>query len=575
MALVKIPYWHVSFCDDNPAEGRWDQAFIERVIRGEEWRVPAGVTFEPGPADINSGGIVIFPAGHYADHSETQRTLQKLQLLVNSMPWCILIATSDEGSTFPWARFKPPQYCRLWVQTPRSAHSYPHGTRFFGYGAPEPAEAYALRMNRDIPIFFSGQVTHSKRDEMWEGLEALLATGEWEGSVVKGTAGFAEGLDMDTYIEFMARARFAPAPSGPLTQDSFRFYEALEAGAYPLFDLFRPDNYDAYWPLLFDYMPLGGIADWHHVATTIKQVEATPMAMAQASAWWQQQKRRIAHDLNDDVWKVGHGFQVEPFREPDDEITVIVVTSPSPVHPNMTLLNQTVNSLRLHLPRAEVLIGFDGVREEQADRAGDYEKYVDDAVRAANPINNVCPFVFEQHAHQSGMMRRLLQEVRTPYVLFMEHDTPLTGVIDWKRILQTMSEHNLNSMRFMHEAAPLKEHKHLYLKPQDGWIPTIQWSQRPHVARTDWYREIINTYFGVQSRTMIEDVMHGVVQHGTYAGRKQAEEAWERWRMAVYAPAGDMKRSLHLDGRAGDPKYGMFIAYDGERPEGAPPEGWL
>jgi hypothetical protein len=100
-------------------------------------------------------------------------------------------------------------------------------------------------------------------------------------------------------------------------------------------------------------------------------------------------------------------------------------------------------------------------------------------------------------------------------------------------------------------------------------LRTAQWSQRPHLASTEFYRNVLSRYFGTEARTMIEDVMHGVVDH---AWRTDREQGWERFRLWLYAPPGDVKRSTHLDGRAGESKFEdrWVFAYDGPPPVGAP-----
>ncbi len=88
---------------------------------------------------------------------------------------------------------------------------------------------------------------------------------------------------------------------------------------------------------------------------------------------------------------------------------------------------------------------------------------------------------------------------------------------------------------------------------------TAQWSQRPHLASTAFYRDMIDRYFNPQSRTMIEDVMHGIV-HEAY--QREGEMGWNLWRLWIYTPETDslgIKRSYHLDGRGADPKYDMDI----------------
>jgi hypothetical protein len=78
-------------------------------------------------------------------------------------------------------------------------------------------------------------------------------------------------------------------------------------------------------------------------------------------------------------------------------------------------------------------------------------------------------------------------------------------------------------------------------------IRTRQFSARPHLASTQWYRQVIAEHFPETCRTFIEDRLHGVCQN----------ERWGRNRLGIYIhPTGsnNMKRSLNLDGRGADAK---------------------
>ena len=75
---------------------------------------------------------------------------------------------------------------------------------------------------------------------------------------------------------------------------------------------------------------------------------------------------------------------------------------------------------------------------------------------------------------------------------------------------------------------------------------------------------MLRRYFGAESRTMIEDVMHGVVQRAHVAG------GWGMFRLFIYTPPGNIKRSTTSDGRGSEPKFDMKIEYDGETPEWGP-----
>jgi hypothetical protein len=85
---------------------------------------------------------------------------------------------------------------------------------------------------------------------------------------------------------------------------------------------------------------------------------------------------------------------------------------------------------------------------------------------------------------------------------------------------------------------------------------TMQWSQRPHLASTAFYRQMLDRYFHPDSLTMIEDVIHGAVIEDC---RKDSIMGWYSWRLWIYHPEGNIKRSYHLDGRGDDPKYEMVV----------------
>jgi hypothetical protein len=120
-----------------------------------------------------------------------------------------------------------------------------------------------------------------------------------------------------------------------------------------------------------------------------------------------------------------------------------------------------------------------------------------------------------------------------------------------------------NVIRFSHESKILDEHRHLILSDREehngiGLTKTQQWSQRPHLASTAFYQHMIATYFHPESRTMIEDVIHQIVEMDMRNGR----QAWFNWRIWLYDNPdadGSILRSYNLDGRQADPKYDMQI----------------
>ena len=57
------------------------------------------------------------------------------------------------------------------------------------------------------------------------------------------------------------------------------------------------------------------------------------------------------------------------------DITIVVVTSVLPSHPNTFILDETISSIRSHFPDNEIILQIDGLREERMSRKLDYDEY--------------------------------------------------------------------------------------------------------------------------------------------------------------------------------------------------------
>lgn len=249
---------------------------------------------------------------------------------------------------------------------------------------------------------------------------------------------------------------------------------------------------------------------------------------------------------------------------PDEAITVIIPTSPVPGHPSTAIIEETLATIRVHLPTADVLIGCDGVREEQEDRRADYTEYLRRLVwLCANEWERVTPVLEDGHVHQSGLLRRLLPRVRTDLLLFAEHDTPLTPdcEIPFDALAEAIRNGDVNLVRLHHEAhVHWAEHGHLHVDSEPSelagvpMVRTMQWSQRPHLASVAFYRHLLAAYFAPDARTMIEDRMYGVLCEALDV---DGAMSWALFRTAIFhPPGGNVKRSYHLDARGPEqPKW--------------------
>ena len=234
----------------------------------------------------------------------------------------------------------------------------------------------------------------------------------------------------------------------------------------------------------------------------------------------------------------------------EDRISILMPVSPIKSHPSTAIVDHTIATVRFHFPKAALYVMCDGVRAEQEDYRERYDEFK--ARLRAKVDENTHIVEFEKHMHQVGMTRALLAKIETPLILFVEQDMPLVidEPIEWPEIMGAVLAGEANLIRLMHEAFPLACHEHLMGKIfyYNGarFRKTIQWSQRPHVASSDFYRKILDAHFSPEAITMIEDRMHGAAQ----------DHPWEYTKMAIYLPNDkNCKRVYHTDGREGDEKF--------------------
>jgi hypothetical protein len=240
--------------------------------------------------------------------------------------------------------------------------------------------------------------------------------------------------------------------------------------------------------------------------------------------------------------------------------------SPIKSHPDTAVLECTLDSVRHHLPDAEIIVTFDGVREEQSDRQADYDEFTRRALWLLDKTYSpALPLLYGEHRHQSGMMRDALNYIDTDLLLYVESDCPLVTdePIDWDCITSYIQSGESNLVRLHHESHLLDAHKHM-CHGEEWWSAknggtirlfemTSQWSQRPHIASVAYYRRLMESYFTPDSKAFLEDRLHGVLDE---AYKIDGMAGWMQHRVHLYKhDGGNIKRSYTTDGRAGEPKW--------------------
>ena len=241
-------------------------------------------------------------------------------------------------------------------------------------------------------------------------------------------------------------------------------------------------------------------------------------------------------------------------------ISVITPISIIPSHPDTDVIEETISSVRVHLPDAEIILMFDGLRPQQEEFRDVYEEHIRRVLRKKDGWGNVIPVRFDEHSHQVRMIRHILPDIRTPLLMYVEQDTPLVTdlPIDWDACINMITSGEADSVRFHHEAVVPDVHQYLMHGLVGDFIRTSQYSGRPHIASVAYYRRFLTAYFSEDARCSIEPIMWGVCDEAwNVAQRRQRDgmKGWAAHKLWIYHPEGNICRSRHLDGRDGAPGY--------------------
>ena len=273
--------------------------------------------------------------------------------------------------------------------------------------------------------------------------------------------------------------------------------------------------------------------------------------------------------------------------ELSDALTIILTTSPAPIQPSTTILDQVLQSLAHYAPelqRCRLLITCDGcndVRPGQkvkfrsgiVDTSGrtNYDEYVD-TLRADAAAGGREGFAYELLELRSrhgfgGAVRAALAHVRTPLVLVVQHDRTLLRPVD----VAELAAHVLASDGAVGYALlPVSKHVD-HLNKERTWLgergvrgadadlaacaralpsggrqllPCLAWHDSTHVASVAYYQQLFRT----------EKSILGFIESGL--GPRQAVDAValgvprfvDKWRTYVLDDGVAAAMVDHLDG---------------------------
>lgn len=285
--------YYLSLKEEIPNRGYWDYGFLDDYINGRLWKTYGWVDYkqhEVGELPKDDKAIVIVPARHHAGlEDQINEQLQNINQVV-------LFLMGDEEASFDATKIVH-NNIHIWVQ---NAHPGKHdGYDRLGTGYPQAIRQLdGTPYYKDLDVYFSGQITHKNRINMWDRLK------DYPSSVINRTNGFTQGVTPKEYYGYMARAKVVPSPAGAVIPDSFRTYEALECMAIPVADDRNSQRtIDNYWNWLLDIdAPFPKIKDVNFWRLEVNNAVSNYNELVQKqTAWWINYKRDFAYKIKEQL----------------------------------------------------------------------------------------------------------------------------------------------------------------------------------------------------------------------------------------------------------------------------------
>jgi hypothetical protein len=269
-----------SFNEQDCAADKWDYGLLKEIFNKYEID-QVKVTSIPK----QDRGFVVVPGPQNLGHEET------VNKEIKNLSRVVLFITGDEESKFDISKINHPN-AEIWVQYFNESNKQYNKLPI---GVPQHLKQFIPDYPiKNYDLYFGGQITHLRRQQLAKAIQTMPNT------LYKPTAGFAQGDQPIDYYRNLASARIAPAPSGAVTIDSFRFFEAIEMLCLPIGDKInsKGDPVDFYNIIFGNEMPVSLVSTWAELRYLVPELlNQYPHNMHKVVCWWMKYKRDLGIKL--------------------------------------------------------------------------------------------------------------------------------------------------------------------------------------------------------------------------------------------------------------------------------------
>jgi hypothetical protein len=269
-----------SIKQEDCAADKWDYGLLKEFFNKINIK-PEKVTSLPD----SERAFVVIPGPQNVDYED------QISEELNKINRVVLFITGDESATFNINKIRH-NNIEIWVQYPHKKHAQYNK---LALGVPQHLPKNLPNYQDKVyDVFFSGQITHQRRQELSGVMENIA------NSFYNPTSGFAEGLKPKEYYDKMFQSKIVPCPSGAMVIDSFRFYEAIEMLCLPIGDKIDPSgkNTDFFNFMFEDNHPIRSVDNWQNIVDLLPDLlDVCQSEMHQIVCWWIKYKRDLYIEL--------------------------------------------------------------------------------------------------------------------------------------------------------------------------------------------------------------------------------------------------------------------------------------
>lgn len=163
-------------------------------------------------------------------------------------------------------------------------------------------------------------------------------------------------------------------------------------------------------------------------------------------------------------------------------LSLLIITSKIPSHPNNLLITKCINSIK-NISFLDKFIIYDKPKEQQPN--DNYEKYIE---KNKSDFPEFEHHQLNEHGHFIGALNVGLSLLKTKYFLLVQHDAMLVGEFPIDKIMNAKFDWNIIALH--HKKIGLNEPTHWYpiiKKIDDYFIKTYGWSERFFIGKTDFF----------------------------------------------------------------------------------------